>query len=205
MMKISLRLTSILISTALLAGCSSFAGQRDRDIADQQRMQQSQQSQMQQGEEQRTTTRQPLKRGSITGEVTAAGGLITEDGIPYRLNGAKAAPLRDYTGETVTVDGLLTSFEGERAIIVENFQAMESSRTARSEQERMNAGSTQPARQQRQTSRDADLADMPDQPERQAQPQRNEDLPGDRQQQMSRDADAPSMNGEMQKDSETNQ
>jgi hypothetical protein len=124
-MKINLKLASVLVFTAFLAGCSSFAGQRDRDIA-------HQQPQVQEPEQQqRTSTRQPLTRGTITGEVTEAGGLISEDGIPYRLNGAKAAPLRDYTGQVVTVEGFLTRFEGDRAIIVQNFQAMEP--TARTE------------------------------------------------------------------------
>jgi len=187
-MNISLRLASFLIFTVFLAGCSSFAGQRDRDIAYQQpRMQHS----------------QPLVRGSITGEVTAAGGLITEDGIPYRLNGANAAPLRDFTGQTVTVEGFLTRFEGDRAIIVQDFQTIEPSRAARSRQERMNARGAQDRQRQR-MSRDADVEGMTNaRPDRQDQSQWNRDLPVERQQrQMSRDTDAPGMNNNMRQDLE---
>jgi hypothetical protein len=108
----------------LLAGCASSSG--DRDAASRQTRWQQSQRQPQ--------SHQARQKGSITGRVTEAGGLIAENGTPYRLNGAKAAELRDYTGQTVTVDGYLTQYEGERAIIVQNFQAEESSRTARSEQ-----------------------------------------------------------------------
>ncbi|MEM5788605.1 MAG: hypothetical protein AAGU11_14940 [Syntrophobacteraceae bacterium] len=202
-MKINSKLASVLIFTVFLAGCSSFAGRGDRDMAYQQpRVQEPEQ-------QQRASSREPLSRGTITGEVTEAGGLISEDGIPYRLNGAKAASLRDYTGQVVTVEGFLTRFEGDRAIIVQNFQATEPSPTARSEQEQMNARSGQPDRRQ-DISRDADAPERTGaQPDWQNQPRRSQNLPADRQREqmnaqgdrpdrrqgISRDADAPERTG----------
>lgn len=103
------------------------------------------------------------------------------------------------------MEGFLTRFEGDRAIIVQDFQAVEPSRAARSRQERMNARGAQD-RERHRMSRDADDAGMiNDQRDRQFQDRKSQYLPTDRQrQEMSRDTDASGINNNMHRDAEMN-
>ncbi|MGC8495498.1 MAG: hypothetical protein ACP5SH_27625 [Syntrophobacteraceae bacterium] len=85
-----------------------------------QQQQQQPQSNVQQQHQQ--TNAQQKNMQSITGKVTSGGGLIAQNGQKFRLNGAKAARLRHFTNQTVTIKGYRTQFEGHNAIVVESFQ-----------------------------------------------------------------------------------
>lgn len=63
---------------------------------------------------------------TITGKVTRGGGLIAQNGEKFRLEGARAARLRHYANQTVTIKGYKTKFEGHNAIAVESFRAGQS-------------------------------------------------------------------------------
>ena len=121
-MEQNFKMFSMLFMSMLLAGCASTFG--DRDTASRQPAYRQQQAELQQPqnlESQRTYQTNQME--TITGRVTEAGGLISENGMPYRLNGAKAAPLRDYANQKVTVHGYKSVFQGHRAIVVQSFNA----------------------------------------------------------------------------------
>ena len=59
---------------------------------------------------------------TFTGKVTSGGGFVDKDGMKYRLNGAKAAQLRNFENKDVTIKGYPTKFQGHNAIDVESFQ-----------------------------------------------------------------------------------
>jgi hypothetical protein len=63
---------------------------------------------------------------TITGKVTRGGGFVAQDGAKYRLNGARAAELRDWANKAVTIKGHMTKFEGHNAIDVQSFKAAQS-------------------------------------------------------------------------------
>jgi hypothetical protein len=124
----------------LIAGCSSrFGSDRNRGYSyqDQEHAYYGEPSPTpQQRTESQPQQDEPQQRISITGRVTEAGGLVSNEGTPYRLNGAKAAQLRDYTNQTVTVNGLSSRFEGERAIVVQSFRADQAPRVSQSDQDK---------------------------------------------------------------------
>ncbi len=83
------------------------------------------QSNSQQRQQPRSNAHQKGMR-TFTGKVTTGGGFIAQNGMEYRLNGARAAGLRNYVNKSVTIQGHETKFEGHNAIDVESFRAGQS-------------------------------------------------------------------------------
>ena len=81
-------------------------------------------TQQQQQQPQSNARRQNIQ--TITGKVTSGGGFVAQNGAKYRLNGARAAELRDWANKAVTIKGHMTKFEGHNAIDVQSFKAAQS-------------------------------------------------------------------------------
>lgn len=141
-----LNIVFVSIFALLLTGCASFYGARDRDVGyvgSYQRPASYASAEPQTYGERSHMRSHRARRATITGEVTSAGGFIAQDGTTYRLNGAKAEQLRDYAGQTVTVEGRISGRGRNRAIMVQNFQTGESSRSARTSEHRTYSRRTQ--------------------------------------------------------------